>query len=213
MERAAAAGGRASARRAAGRGFGREPKGVDPADQDPISAAREICLRQLTLGPRTKAQLVAALARRGVEEEVAEQVLGRLAEVGLVDDAAFAAAWVESRHAGRGLARKALAHELRRRGVADPVVDGAVADLDPERELETAREHAVRRLAASRGLDPAVRFRRAAGTLARKGYSQALAYRVVREALEAEAGGADGADGAGGLDEALDGFDPDADDF
>jgi regulatory protein len=126
------------------------------------------------------------MGRRGVEQDAAEEILGRLTDVGLVDDAAFAAAWVESRHAGRGLARKALAHELRRRGVAEPLVDQAVAELDPEQELATARALATRRLAGTRGLEPAVRFRRVAGLLARKGYSEAVAYRVIREALEAE---------------------------
>lgn len=176
---------------------GRTPA-ADPLSPDPLSAAREICLRQLAVAPRTKAQLLAAMARRGVAEDVAEQVLGRLGEVGLVDDAAFAAAWVERRHSGRGLARRALAHELRRRGVADPLVDEAVADLDPERELTTARDLAARRLAACRGLDTAVRFRRVAGVLARKGYSEAVTYRVIREALEAE-----GAD-AGNLPDPVD---------
>jgi len=160
-------------------------KPVDPAEK-----ARDICLRQLTDGPRTAAQLGTAMARRGIEPEVAEAVLARLGDVGLIDDAAFAAAWVTSRHAGRGLARRALAHELRTRGVADPLVDAAVAELDPDQEAATARALAARRLAASRGLDSAVRFRRAAALLARKGYSSQLSYRVIREALEAEHDGA-----------------------
>src|ERR1700712_5736201 len=87
------------------------------AEVNPADRAREICLRQLTDGPRTAAQLATVMARRGIEPEVAEAVLSRLSDVGLIDDAAFAAAWVSSRHAGRGLARRALAHELRTRGV------------------------------------------------------------------------------------------------
>jgi regulatory protein len=126
------------------------------------------------------------MARRGIEPEVAEAVLARLTDVGLIDDEAFAAAWVASRHVGRGLARKALAHELRTRGVADAVVDAAVGELDPDREADTARALAAKRLASTRGLDTQVRFRRAASLLARKGYSSQLAYRVIREALEAE---------------------------
>jgi regulatory protein len=169
---------------------------VDPADR-----ARDICLRQLTAGPRTAAQLGTAMARRGIEPDVAEAVLARLTDVGLIDDAAFAAAWVTSRHAGRGLARKALAHELRTRGVADPVVAAAVAELDPNREADTARALAAKRLAATRGLDAPVRFRRAASVLARKGYSSQLAYRVIREALEAEGAGDDVPDLAGALDD------------
>jgi len=156
------------------------------ADADPEQVARAICLRQLTLGPRTKAQLAQAMARRNVPEPVADSVLERFEDVGLVDDAAFAAAWVDSRHAGRGLGRKALAHELRQRGVADPIVRGAVGGLDPEQELAAARRLVAARLAAMPALDPQVRARRLAGLLARKGYPAGLAYRVIREAIHAD---------------------------
>jgi regulatory protein len=160
--------------------------GPDAAPPTPESAAREICLRLLTVAPRTRAQLADALQRRGVPDEVADDVLGRFTEVGLIDDRAFAEAWVQSRHVGRGLARRALAAELRHRGVADETVDEAVSALDPHQEENAARELIARRLAATRGQDPARRMRRLLGLLARKGYSPGLSYRVVKEALEAE---------------------------
>lgn len=165
----------------------RKGKAEQPTvEADQATRARDICLRQLTTGPRTAAQLGAAMARRGIDEETIASVVDRFTEVGLIDDAAFAAAWVESRHAGRGLARRALAQELRHRGVAEEQVAVAVAELEPEREVATARALAERRLASNRGQDPTVRFRRTAALLARKGYSPALTYRVIREALEAE---------------------------
>lgn len=148
--------------------------------------ARAICLRLLTLAPRTRAQLADALRKRNVPEEAAEAVLSRFTDVGLIDDVAFARAWVSSRHAGRGLARRALAAELRRRGVDDEVVNDALETLAPEEEAETARRLVARKMAATRGLDPTVRTRRLAGMLARKGYSAGLAFRVIREALENE---------------------------
>lgn len=154
--------------------------------EDPEAKARGICLRLLTSAPRTRAQLAQALQRRGIDDDVAESVLGRFGEVGLIDDAAFADAWVDSRHAGRGLGRKALAAELRRRGVAEDTVRGAVDDLSADQEEETARRLARRKLGGSRGQDPAARARRTLAMLARKGYSAGLAYRVVREELEAE---------------------------
>ncbi|GAA4492442.1 hypothetical protein GCM10023191_028420 [Actinoallomurus oryzae] len=121
-----------------------------------------------------------------MDDEVAERVLGRYTEVGLIDDAAFARAWVQSRHTGRGLARRALAAELRRRGVADETVNEAVEELDPEQEEAAARELIAKRMAATRGLDPVKRTRRILGVLARKGYPSGLAYRLIREALEQE---------------------------
>ncbi len=161
------------------------PAQIDP-DADPEAAARAICLRQLTGQPRTRAQLADALKRRGVPDDVAEHVLGRFTEVKLIDDAAFAAAWVDTRHVGRGLARRALARELRQRGVDPDLVHEAVERLDPEQELATARALVARRLPSTRRLDRQVRMRRLAGMLARKGYGEGLALRVVREALDAD---------------------------
>jgi regulatory protein len=148
--------------------------------------AREVCLRLLSMAPRTRAQLADALKRKGVPDDVAERVLGRYSDVGLIDDVAFARAWVQSRHTGRGLARRALAAELRRRGVDDDTVNDAVGELDPAQEEAAAREIVSKRIAATRGLDPVKRTRRVVGLLARKGYSSGLSYRLVREALEAE---------------------------
>jgi regulatory protein len=148
--------------------------------------ARAICLRLLTVQPRTRAELAAALARRKVPDEAAAAVLGRFAEVGLIDDRAFAEAWVGSRHAGRGLARRALAAELRRRGIDGGTVGEAIATLDTETEERTARELVARRLPSTRQLEPAARVRRLVGMLARKGYPPALAVRVVGEQLATE---------------------------
>lgn len=160
-------------------------------DADPEAVARQVCLRMLTAAPRTRAQLAAALCRRGVPDEAAEAVLERFAEVQLIDDAMFARAWVESRHHGRGLARRALAAELRQRGVEAGDIQAAVAGLDPDQEAATARALVQRRVAGTHGLPRPARFRRLMGMLARKGYSESLAYRVVREALDAEPVGAD----------------------
>ncbi|MFG1854768.1 recombination regulator RecX [Actinomadura geliboluensis] len=153
---------------------------------DPEARAREVCLRLLSASPRTRAQLADALRRKDVPDDVADRVLVRFTDVGLIDDEAFAQAWVQSRHSGRGLAKRALAAELRRRGVADDTVNEAVETLDPAQEEETARALVVRKLPATRGADPAKRMRRLVGMLARKGYPPGLSYRVVREALADE---------------------------
>ena len=158
------------------------------AEADPEALARLICLRLLTTAPRTRAQLATALRRRGIPDGAAAVVLDRFAEVKLIDDAMFARAWVDSRHHGRGLAGRALGAELRQRGVAQDDIQGALRELDPEQELETARELIARRLTATAGMPLPARMRRLTGVLARKGYAAGLAYRVVREALEQEGG-------------------------
>ncbi|MCF4140647.1 recombination regulator RecX [Streptomyces sp. Tue 6430] len=153
---------------------------------DPAERARAICLRLLTGTPRTRKQLADALSKRQIPDDVAEEVLSRFEEVGLIDDSAFADAWVESRHHGRGLARRALAQELRTKGVDPTLIGEAVARLDSEQEEATARELVARKLRSTRGLDRDKRLRRLAGMLARKGYPQGMALRVVRQALEEE---------------------------
>ncbi|MDN3021260.1 recombination regulator RecX [Streptomyces sp. S.PB5] len=153
---------------------------------DPVERARGICLRLLTGTPRTRKQLADALSKKGIPDEAAEEVLSRFEEVGLINDSAFADAWVESRHHGRGLARRALAQELRTKGVDSTLIDAAVSQLDSEQEEATARELVDRKLRSTRGLDRDKRLRRLAGMLARKGYPEGMALRVVRQALEAE---------------------------
>lgn len=142
-------------------------------------------MRQLAVRPRTRAELAAVLARRGISEVTAEQVLDRYDEVGIVDDGAFARAWVSSRHAGRGLARRALANELRQRGVDGEIVGEALAELDEETEARTARELVDRKLRGSRG-EPEAVFRRLVAMLARKGYPPGVAIRAVKDALAAQ---------------------------
>ncbi|MEV2215673.1 recombination regulator RecX [Streptomyces sp. NPDC050997] len=153
---------------------------------DPVERARAICLRLLTGTPRTRKQLADALRKREIPDDAAEEVLSRFEEVGLINDSAFADAWVESRHHGRGLARRALAQELRTKGVDSTLIDAAMAQLDSEQEEETARELVARKLRSTRGLDRDKRLRRLAGMLARKGYPEGMALRVVRRALEEE---------------------------
>jgi regulatory protein len=111
-------------------------------------------------------------------------VLSRFAEVGLIDDATFATAWVESRHYGRGLGRRALVAELSRRGVDRSDIEAAVEQLSDEAERATALALVERRLASTTGPSEAARIKKLVGMLARKGYSAGLAYSVVREAIE-----------------------------
>lgn len=164
----------------------RAGEGPPPSPQDPVERARAICLRLLTGTPRTRRELADALRARGVPAEASAAVLDRFEEVGLIDDAAFAEAWVESRHRGRGLAGRALARELRSKGVDDAHVAEALGQLDADQEEETARAVAERKLRATRGQPWERRLRRTVGVLARKGYAESLALRVVRQALEAE---------------------------
>lgn len=165
----------------------REEAAAAEVEADPEAVARKILLDTLTGQARTRQELADKLAKRGVPDELAADLLDRFTEVGLVDDAAFARQWVESRHRSRGLAPRALKQELRRKGVADDDVAEALEQIDETDQREAARALVDKKLRSMRGLDPQVATRRLAGLLARKGYGAGLAFSVVREAL-ADAG-------------------------
>jgi regulatory protein len=154
------------------------------ADQE--SVARTILLDQLTGRARSRKELADKLASRNVPDEVAARLLDRFEEVGLIDDAAFARLWVDSRHRVNGLAPRALAAELRRKGVADEVVKEATEEIGPQEQEEAARALVRRKLRSVTSLDRDKATRRLVGMLARKGYSPGLAFAVVRDELGAD---------------------------
>ncbi|GAA5158078.1 regulatory protein RecX [Ornithinimicrobium tianjinense] len=163
---------------------GPDGPGRTEAAPDPHAVARKIVLRQLAMGPRTRRQLEDKLRERGCEREVALRVLDRMAEIGLVDDEAYAEMYIRSKQETKGLAVEALRHELRAKGVPDGIVDASLEEIDPEHEKEQARALVARRLRTMRGLDREVQTRRLAGFLARKGYGSGVSYQVIREALD-----------------------------
>ncbi len=172
----------------------RRPEG-EPAPQleDPEATARQLCLTALTGAAKTRQQLATMLADREVPEEAATAVLDRFAEVGLIDDAAYAAAWISSRQTGRGLSKRALAQELKTKGVDPEVAAVALEAVDPQDEWDTARALVAKKVPSMRRLDTATATRRLVGMLARKGYGGGLAGVVVREALQADGAAEDAA--------------------
>lgn len=159
---------------------------------DPEGVGRTILLDSLTGQARTRKELADKLARREVPGEVAAELLDRFTEVGLIDDSAYARQWVESRHRSRGLAPRALAQELRRKGVGDEEAKEALEQIGEDDQRAAARALVDRKLRSMSGLDRQVATRRLAGLLARKGYAAGLAFSVVREALaDADDDGAD----------------------
>lgn len=164
-------------------------------DADAESVARTILLDALAGRARSRAELRQRLARKGVPDDLADRLLDRFGEVGLVDDAAFARSWVDGRMRSRGLARRALAQELRRKGVADETAREVLAEVDPDDEEAAARELVRKRLRAMSRLDRTTATRRLVGMLGRKGYPPGLALAVVRDELGEERDESDMMDG------------------
>ncbi|HEX6674099.1 MAG TPA: regulatory protein RecX [Actinomycetes bacterium] len=135
-----------------------------------MAKAKDAALRLLEVRARSRGELEQRLARRGFDEEVVAAALDRLADAGLVDDAAFAVAYAESRSA-RGADARVIASELRDRGVASGLAEQVTDAVVPaEEQAERCRQVAVARLARLQDLAPEVRFRRLAGYLERRGY-------------------------------------------
>lgn len=147
-----------------------------------------MCLRLLTVRARTRAELEGQLTKRGYPDDVVVGVLDRLAEVGLVDDAEFAEQWVHSRRVNAGKGKRALAAELRNKGVDDEVIAASLDGIDAGAERQRAEQlvqNRLRREKLNDGDDVKV-TRRLVGMLARRGYGQGMAFDVVSTALAAE---------------------------
>ncbi|CRZ14913.1 recombination regulator RecX [Mycolicibacterium neworleansense] len=171
-----------------------EPSGRPEGEQaqDPRKReeqAKNVCLRLLTVRARTRAELTEQLTKRGYEDDLSAKVLNRLAEVGLIDDEDFAEQWVRSRHANAGKGKRALAVELRKKGVDNDVIESALADLDPAAERQRAEQLVRDKLRRERLTDDdgdVKVTRRLVGMLARRGYNQSMAFDVVSVELASE---------------------------
>ncbi len=153
-------------------------------EADPESVARKILLDQLTTRARTRAELATKLTQREVPTALATRLLDRFEELGLIDDEAFARDWVEQRQRGRGLAKRALAVELRRKGVDDALAKEVLGEIAADDEEALARDLVSRKLRSVQGLPRDKATRRLVGMLARKGHNPGVAYRVVAEMLD-----------------------------
>jgi regulatory protein len=151
--------------------------------------ARALCLRLLTARARTRAELAGQLTKRGYPDDVSALVLDRLTAVGLVDDEDFAEQWVRSRRVNAGKGRRALASELRTKGIDDEVIAAALEDIDSDAERSRAEQLVADRLRRERltdDTDDVKVARRLVGMLARRGYGQSMAFDVVKVALASE---------------------------
>jgi regulatory protein len=147
---------------------------------DAEAVARSLCLRALTKRAQTRKELADLLRAKGIPADVAGMVLDRFTAVGLVDDAALAAGYAESRHRTLGLSRSALRQKLRERGVAPETAEAAVSHIDLEAEATAALALARRKLATMKHVDAPTRARRLIAMLARKGYPASISQQVVR---------------------------------
>jgi regulatory protein len=196
------------------------PQGLPPRPRKPTFGERrerkaavedpaellDAAARLLEARPRSVAEVRRRLVGLGYRRELVEATLVRLAELGYLDDEAFARAWVESRDRSKPRGEHALRRELGLKGVDRALVDGV---LDDRREnaaatgshdgdgAESPDETAARRLLARklpsilREPDPRRRLQKAYATLARSGFSPDVCSAVAKGALATAAAGDD----------------------
>lgn len=147
---------------------------------DPYSFAQSIALHALAPRAKSRAELAAHLAKRGVASEVAEAVLNDLELSGFINDLDFARAWSSSRQRQKKLSRRVIASELRVKGVSQDIIDEISGDISDDHEFEQALALAERKFRSISQLEFPKIYQRIASLLARKGYGHAMASRVVR---------------------------------
>lgn len=145
--------------------------------------AKNVALHQLGVSGRSEAEVRERLSSKDVPPEVIDQEVGRLLDVGLIDDLALATTLVESLRGRKKLGDMAIIQILRRRKIPADIIDQALASgsLDADVAVfELARERA-----RSLGhLDRDVAFRRLVGFVQRRGYGGPEVFEAARRALD-----------------------------
>ena len=151
--------------------------------EDAVETAYQRAVRFLSYRPRTRAEVRRNLEKHGTPPSVLEAVLERLQENGLLDDAAFARAWVENRLTFRPRGAGILRQELRQRGVPEEIIEAVLENSLPD-ETDLAYRAGQKRLRRLRHL-PRQEFRQKMGAyLARRGFSYDAASEAVRRLWE-----------------------------
>jgi regulatory protein len=166
------------------------------AGAEEVHKATEAALLLLEVRARARREIETRLAQKGYDSEVIVQVLEKLTTLGLLDDAQFAAQWVEAKTrvgGSRPVGRRRLSSELFGKGVAKDQIAEAVGVVSNDDELALARAAAakkVRVVPTDRDLLQAER-RKLMGFLQRRGFGWETVKQVTREALPTRGEAAD----------------------
>jgi regulatory protein len=158
---------------------------AERAEIDDPSLVLAAALRFLEARPRSTSEVRRRLLVHGYRADLVEGCLTRLLDLGVLDDAAFARTWVESRDRARPRGERALRAELRRKGIDRQVVDEVLETRESERPASdaTAARRVLERHASAlaRVADPRARRQRAYALLARSGFDSDIALDAIAQ--------------------------------
>ncbi len=141
---------------------------------DNIEKARESALRFIEYRPRSIAEVRKNLRDKDYDKTVIDHVINRLTDVGLLDDAKFAAYWVEQRETFKPRSQIALRQELLQKGVDRTIIDQVVDTVD---EMAAAQRLAQKQANRYAQLDEATFRKKMMGYLQRRGFN----YGIIQE--------------------------------
>ena len=140
--------------------------------------AKNIIFRFLSFRARSVEEVKRHLTKKGYSEAVVEAVIEWAREYRLLDDAKFAARWVENRKLLKPMGKRRLIHELKEKGIPEAIVASQLSDFSSEEEYQLARNFAETKLdRTTRTVTP----EKVMGWLLRRGFSSELCYKIVRE--------------------------------
>jgi regulatory protein len=146
-----------------------------------VSKAKERALRLLEYRARSRMEIAQRLRRAGFADDVIDETLIRLQDLGLIDDAQFSRSWVSHRLSGKTMGKTRIRWELRQKGVPTDVAEEALSAVDPETEHESAMVAARRRWDKDGDLDQRTKRRRLASYLRRKGFDWDVISKILNE--------------------------------
>lgn len=146
------------------------------AHEEALEEARERALRFLEPRPRSSAEIRQHLAKKKIPRDIVEEVIVRLSDAGLLDDAAFAKFWVENREEFRPRSERALRYELRQKGLPDVAITEAIGHIDEE---ETAYRAGLARAKRLNQFEYREFWEKLGAFLVRRGFSYEVARRTV----------------------------------
>lgn len=171
----------------------------DPATEKIVVGHCRYALGLVARRRRSEHELLEKIRSRTDDPGIVDEVMVRLIRGQVIDDAAFAAEWIDQRRRLKKLGTAALRSELETKGVDDRTIDVALAEAEDDGEKERCRQLVRERLdkelrslsAGGRGnggapaVDRAALTRRLGSMLGRRGYSTRLALFVINRELDA----------------------------